>query len=135
MALFLELIIKHWQIVVMGFLLAILAGSGVYIQSLKTGNSKLISDKILLANQLADSQANIKQLMNNIDAQNAAVDKLKSDADARLAAHEIDIKKAKTEAANYKKQAQDLLNRPMPPNTSICTAADQLINEELQNAK
>jgi Tfp pilus assembly protein PilN len=77
-------------------------------------------------------QATIKGLGEKIDEQNAAVDKLKTDTDARLAAAKVAIAAAQAKAKVNKQRATDI-NKATPkfPN-DLCKSADALINEEIK---
>lgn len=129
------LLLKNWQFIVIGLLLAALAASGVYINLIKAQKATLTAEKATVTTMLTESQGNLLQLQNDIKTQNLAIDKLKSEADTRVASHAADIKKAQDVAANYKAQAASLANRPAPQNMNRCDAANSLFTEELKNAK
>lgn len=128
-------LIKYWQFVVIGLLLVALAGSGVYVKILKSDIVALEAEKTSLVTKLEVSNASIAALQKSIDEQNAAVQKFKEAADAREKANRNAIIKAKTESANLKKHADDLMRRVIPQNTTSCDAANLLFNEEIKNAK
>lgn len=113
----------------------IVVAAGIYITILRAQLSTCEAEKKVLVAELAVSQASVKSLQQAINDQNAAVEKLKADADAREKAGLVEIAKAQATAAGFKKQAADILKRVAPQNISKCDAANQLINEELQNAK
>jgi len=81
------------------------------------------------------SQASVKGLQQAITDQNTAIDKLKSDADTRVAAHQAEIAKAKNTAELYRKQAQYLMTTQAPQDKPKCDSANNLINQEIKNAK
>jgi len=132
---FIGLILQNWQLVVIGVLLAALAGSGVYIKVIKSEVATVQAKADTLKGELEVSQASVKGLQQAIVDQNTAIDKMKADADARTAAHQAEIAKAKTTADLYHKQAQYLMGLQAPQNQSKCDAANDIINKELQNAK
>lgn len=74
----------------------------------------------------------IKTQTDLINEQNAAVDKLKTDTDERLAAAKIAIAAAQAKAKVNKQRAVNI-NKAVPkfPN-DLCRSADALINEELK---
>jgi hypothetical protein len=128
-------LLKNWQLVVIGLLLAALAGSGVYVKLLKSDIAALEAEKSSLVVKLEVSNSSIAALQKSIDEQNLAVQKFKEAADAREKANRDEIVKAKVESANQKKRAEDLMTRVIPQNTTACDAANQLFNEEIKNAK
>lgn len=131
---FLTFLLNNKNLVIGLILVAILAGGFGYIQILKSEKAALVAEKATITTQLTESQANLKQLQNDIQTQNTAIDKLKSDADARVAAHAVEVKKAQDIANTYKQQAADLLKRQAEANVPKCDAANSLINEVLKNA-
>jgi hypothetical protein len=132
---FIGLLLKNWQLVVIGLLLVTLAGSGVYVKILKSDIVALEAEKASLVTKLEVSNASIAALQKSINEQNAAVQAFKEAADAREKASRNEIIKAKTESANLKKYADDLMSRVIPQNVTACDAANLLINEELKGGK
>jgi hypothetical protein len=132
---FVGLLLKNWQLVVIGLLLAALAGSSIYVKMLKNDIVALEAEKASLVVKLEVSNASIAALQKSIDEQNAAVQKFKEAADEREKANRKEIVKAKVESANQKKRADDLMGRVIPKDTTACDAANQLFNEEIKNAK
>lgn len=131
---FLSFLLNNKMLIVVLALLAVMAGEGVYITTLKAEKSTLVAEKATLTTQLSESQANLKQLQNDIQAQNGAINVLKSAGDARVAKHAAEVKQAQDTAASYKKKADDLLNSKAPANMTKCDAANVLINGEIKNA-
>ena len=129
------LLLRNWQLVVIGLLLAALAGSGVYVKVLKSNIVALEAEKASLIVKLEVSNASIAALQKSINEQNAAVEKFKADADAREKASRSEIAKAKVESATQKQRAEDILKRVIPANTTAADAANQLFNEEIKGAK
>jgi hypothetical protein len=130
----LTLLLKNWQLVVIGLLLAVLAGTGVYITLLKSQKDTLRAEKATLTTLLTESQANLVQLKNDIQAQNNAINALKLEADARLIKNAADVKTAQNTANSYKQKADDLLKQKAPVDVPTCTSANDLINREINNA-
>ncbi len=128
------LFLKNWQLIVIGLLLAALAGSGVYITILKSKAQTLVAEKATLTTMLTESQANVKQLQNDVQAQNTAINALKLEADARLIKNAADVKTAQNTANSYKQKADDLLKQKAPVDVPTCTSANDLINREINNA-
>ena len=132
---FVEMLLKNWQLIVIGLLLVALAGSGIYVKMLKSDIVALEAEKASLVVKLEVSNASIVALRKSIDEQNIAVQKFKEAADEREKINRKEIVKAKVESANQKKRADDLMGRVIPQNTNACDAANQLFNEEIKNAK
>jgi hypothetical protein len=128
-------LLKNKNLVLVGILAAAILGAGIYIKILKSDLSAAIAEKNVVVAELQVSQASVKGLQQAILDQNAAIDKMKAEIDARLAAHQIEINKARAIAISYKKQAQELMDSKVPPTESNCEASNNLINKELQNAE
>ena len=132
---FIGLLLKNWQLIVIGLLLVALAGSGIYVKMLKSDIVALEAEKASLVVKLEVSNASIAALQKSIDEQNAEVQKFKDAADVREKANRGEIAKAKVESAKQKKRADDIMGRVIPPDTTTCDAANQLLNEYIKNAK
>ena len=113
----------------------IVVAAGIYIAFLKSDISTLEAEKKVLVAELEVSQASVKSLQQAITDQNAAIDKMKTDADAREKAGAIEIAKAKAAAEGFRKQAGTLMARTAPQGVAKCDAANSLFNEEIKNAK
>jgi len=136
------ILLKNRSLVGLGVLLLALAGTGIYIKVLKgevstltAEKNTLIAEKNTLKMELVLSQDSVKKLQLAVDEQNTAIKKLKDDADARLVAHQVEIKKAKDKAASYKKLADELMNLVPAPGKPICDEANALINKEINSEK
>ena len=112
-----------------------IAALGAYIFVLRSNLQTCEAEKKTLEAELAVSQASVKGLQLAITEQNSAIDKLKTDSDVREKAGAVEIAKAKVKADGFKKQADTLLKRVIPQGVAKCDAANQLINEEIKNAK
>lgn len=131
---FLSFLLNNKMLILVLTLLAVMAGEGAYISVLKSQSQTLIAEKATLTTQLTESQANLTQLQNDIEAQNTAINTLKTEADARVAKHADEVKKAEDTAKSWKQKADDLLHQPAPANVPKCDAANDLINQEIKNA-
>lgn len=131
----LAVLLKNKNLVVIGILLALFAGGGIYIKMLKGNIATLTAEKAALVIELQVSNASIKSLQKAIDDQNTAINKMKDDADKRQAAHQTEINKAKATADTYRKQAQDLMDAKAQADKPKCDSANDLINQEIKNAK
>lgn len=128
-------LLANKNLVVIGILLALFAGGSIYIKVLKGNIATLTAEKAALVIELQVSNASIKSLQQAINDQNTAIDKMKTDADKRQVAHQVEINKAKATSDTYKKQAQDLMDAKAQANKPKCDSANDLINLEIKNAK
>ena len=132
---FLSFILNNKMLILIIALLAAIVGEYAYIAVLKTEQQTLVAEKATITTMLTESQANLKQLQNDIQAQNSAIDTLKKEADARVAKHAAEVKIAQATAKTYKDRADELLKQQAPQNVPKCDAANDLINQEIKNAR
>jgi hypothetical protein len=128
---FVSLLMGNKNLIIGIVLLALLAGLGIYIKILKSEVATAKAEVSVLTSQLEVSQASVKGLQASIVNQNTAIAKLKEDADARVALHQVEIAAATKTANSFRLQAQNLMNRKPPPPVNVCAATDALINEEI----
>ena len=102
----------------------------LYIKALHAENAKLEAQNSTLNANLKASNDSIATLQTTITTQNTAVDKLKTDADARVQSHAVEIAAATAKADTYRQQALDIL-RLKPSNPDQCKAANDLVNNEI----
>ena len=132
---FFTALLNNKLLIIIALLFTAIVSESIYIKILKSDIVTIQSHADILKGELNVSQASIKNLQQAITNQNIAVDKLKSDADARVLNHQAELAQAVIISNNYKKQAVDLLKRISPQNMNKCDAANQLIIQEMQNAK
>lgn len=125
------IILKNWQYFVMMALALALAGMYAYSSALSSKINVLEAEKKTLKMELAVAQASVKTLRLAIDEQNASIEKLKAENQIRQSEYVKEITKARAKSASLKKQAEDILIKIQPANTSSCDAANLLINEEI----
>lgn len=132
---FVELLLQHKEfLVIIVLLIGILLGF-LYIKALHAENAKLETENSTLSANLKASNDSITTLQLSITTQNTAIDKLKTDADARVQSHAVEIATATAKADTYRNQALDIL-RLKPSNPDQCKAANDLVNNEiLKNGK
>ena len=128
---FVSLLMGNKNLIIGVVLLALLAGLGIYIKILKSEVATAKAEVSVLTGQLEVSQASVKGLQASIVNQNTAIAKLKEDADARVASHQVEIAAATKTANSFRLQAQNLMNRKPLPTVNVCAATDALINEEI----
>ncbi len=128
-------ILGNKQLVEFLIVAAVLLGAFTYIKILKSELATAVAEKAVLTTDLGISQNAVKRLQDAINDQNTAITKLKIDADLREASHAADIAKAKASSVNYGKQADAIMKLKAPNGKPVCVAADDLINQELKNAK
>ena len=131
----LTILLNNKNLVIIGVLIAAMLSGFIYVKMLKSNLTTAIAEKNTLVAELQVSQESVKSLQTAITDQNTAVEKMKTDADARAKSAQAEIDKAHTISAAYKKHADDLMNVKPLPGTSSCQSAEALINQEIQNAK
>jgi len=131
----LSFVMGNKNLIMLAILAATFLGGLVYIKVLKSELATAIAEKNVVIAELQVSQASVKSLMNSLDEQNKAIEKLKTAADARVAAHAVALAKAKETSMLYSKQAQYLMSLQPPVDRPRCDAANDLFNLEIQNAK
>lgn len=131
----LAFLLQNKSLVVIVLLLIALAGSGVYAKVLKSDVEKCEAEKRELSAKLDISQASVKSLQESLNEQNAAVEKLNTDAAKRQLANAEVIAQAKSVANVYKKRADDLMKATPLAGLSKCDSASQLIDREIQVGK
>jgi preprotein translocase subunit SecF len=129
------ILLKNKDLFLTGGLIVVVALAYAYIGSLKSRLATSIAEETVATTKFEVSQASVKTLQQAIEEENIAVNKMKTDNEARLAAHQVEIDKAKATANFYKKQSQNIMEATVPVGENSCTAANSLINKELQNAK
>lgn len=132
---FISILLGNKNLVIGLLLLASLGGMYFYTKILKAETVAAKAEATAYKNDLQVSEESNKVLKASIDSQNAAVDALKADADKRQAANKVELDKAKKTSDFNKIKAQDIMNRPLGEGVNACSAADVLINSEIQNAK
>lgn len=131
---FAAFLFKNKNLIILGLVVMALLGQLTYIAMLKAEKLTLEAEKTTLTLLLDASQSNLLQLTKDIQAQNAAIEQLKTDGDARLAKNAAEVKQAQAIAKTYKQKADALLNADTPQGVSACDAANELINQEIKNA-
>jgi chromosome segregation ATPase len=126
-----QFLLSHKAFVACILLCLIIAGGCLYIKILKEEVTTAKAEKAVVVSDLAISQASVATLQTSIQDQNAAIAKLKTDADARVAAHQVEIAAATKKAESYKQQAADLMKRIANPAQSRCDAVNDLINSQI----
>ena len=127
---FLTLLLEHKEFIVIVVLLIAGFLGLEYVKGLHSEVTELRTKNGVLEANLETSNKSIKDLQSAIATQNAAVDKMKADADARQQAHAVEIASANSKADTYRKQALDILMiKPQDPDK--CKAANDLVNGEI----
>lgn len=132
---FLTQLLTHWKLALSGVLLATVVASGIYVKILKAKLEIRDSEIAALTLKLETSETKIKMLSDRINFQNEAIENLAKEAKERLKRHGVELNRANTNANNYKKQAEELMNRKPDATVPICKSADNLINEELKRVR
>lgn len=110
-------------------------GSYLYIKHIKETNRALVAEKKELNTRLVVSTQSITDLRASIEQQNSAIAKLKKESDERQALAARELETAKKQRARAENRARQLMNKKVPPGKDVCTAANDLINEEIKRAR
>lgn len=124
-------ILSHKAFILCILLSLVIAGGCLYIKILKEEVTTAKAEKAVVVSDLAISQASVATLQTSIQQQNTAIAKLKTDADARVASHQVEIAAATKKAETYKQQAAELMKRIANPKESRCDAVNDLINSQI----
>lgn len=112
--------------------LAFFTGSTMYYKHKSTNLEQRIEGmKVFVLEQ----EQSIKQLEEVIKNQNANVAALEDEAKRLTIKYKADIEAAKKNTAAETKRAYQILAVTKPANVDSCTAAQQLIAQEIKNAK
>lgn len=84
------------------------------------------------APRLELAQSQVKQLGEKIDEQNKAIERLRTEAEAREKAAAAAVAAALKEARKFEADAQRILSRQKPASLSECKAVEALFREELR---
>jgi septal ring factor EnvC (AmiA/AmiB activator) len=126
----LQITIIKWAVVALS-----LIGCFGYVAYLKKEVAKLEAEKVTINTKLSVSESSNKSLSDAIKEQNAAITKLKTDADERDKKTQLLLAKAQKSSDIHNRLSADLLKRKPPANVPICKSADDLINEAIRNEK
>lgn len=129
---FVSLLLKNWKYVIIVGLLISLVGSGIYVKILKAQITNCEQEKKNVQDALSISQSSVKSLQLSINEQNAAIEKLKKDADERLKNNAAALAKAKQDANNQKIKADKLLQTQRNTAITACEDANNLFNSVLK---
>jgi uncharacterized protein HemX len=108
-----------------GILVVALIGGYLYVSHLQTSNAEQAQRIIIL-------QAQVKGLGDQLVQQNAAVEKLKTEGEARLAQAQKDLEAAKAEAAKHTGKAT-VIYRTLPSVPGKSCEADRQSALDLMN--
>jgi len=126
----LEFILTHKEFMIILILFgALFLGFG-YIKILHAEYAKVKADNAALTTELTVSNNSIKTLQASILDQNSAIDKLKAASDAKLQENQKQLSIANTKAETYHQAALDLM-KAKPDSSNKCTAANDLLNQEI----
>ncbi len=131
---FIELLLQHKEFFVILLLLAGIFAEFTYIKVLQLDieKEKAASTTLQIRYDTANSRAEL--LQSQLQNQNAKIDNLQKEQEARVKAHAAELANANRRAANYKAEADALLKKK-PTSSNLCISANDLINEEIDNGK
>lgn len=115
-------LLKYWKYILLA---VIIAGIAIYHHTL---TSTIASQKL----EIVQLKEQIVVLADAIEVQNAAVEKLKTDSDSRIAAGQAAQKQAEVRSAANKKRAAELSAALAKYPADLCRSANELIDGELK---
>lgn len=133
--LYLNLLLRFWREAAIGVLVLALGLLYYRVELLNAQKETLVTQKETLSTKLDECTAGTKKLVEAIDAQNVAIDKLRIDADNSTKRWKTEINRANATASGFKQMANGLLNQPPDPRLNTCENADALINREIQRVQ
>lgn len=93
----------------------------------------LVSDKEKIAQQYADAKRSVDSLTQSVKTQNQYVSDLEKNSQQRIRRYREDMIKVQEEAAVKGQRSLSIMSRTIDKTDNACLAADQLINEEIDN--
>lgn len=127
--------VSKWPVTTLFWLVfaAVLVASGYHF-GYRSANNYAISKIAALADANGKLQFQSAQLQTDIATQNAAVEHIKADADARSKAAQAALAQAKLDTAKINRVVTKILSMPVPAGVSPCVAAssvfDSVITQE-----
>lgn len=129
------LLLRNWQLIVIGLLVSVLMFGYVYVRFLRAENTTLQAEKAAVETELATAKQQIEVCNSKVDAQNRAIDEFKRESDERAKRMGSEIAKLRRESENSRRQADDIMNMKPQAGVSACENAVRIINQELKNLK
>ena len=121
------MILLYWREILALILIVALGACGLLLKYEYAANSTLKVANLTLSNSLTASNNSIETLKAAILQQNAAIDKLKNDADLQVLASEAAIANAKVVSKGFQDRSKVVLNSK----GTTCEDASKLIDQEL----
>lgn len=128
-------LLKYWKVGALVALLLVISGLYAYNAKLHSDLADANAQLTVIKKDFQVSQANLKHVSDALEAQNAAIDRLKRDAEERAARNAKEIAKAQAIANGFKEMANGLLRQPPDPTLSLCDNANVQINKEIQRVR
>ena len=126
------LLLRNWQLAVIGVLVTVILFGFVYVRLLRAENATLVAEREAVEQQLATAKEQITACTGKIESQNRAIEEWKRESDERA-------RRLTGEIARLRKQsrqaATDIINTRPQAGVSACENAVRIINQELKNAK
>lgn len=129
------LLLRNWQLMIIGLLAAIILFCTVYIRYLRAETISLQAEKKAVELQLETANAQIAQCNGKIDSQNRAIDEWKKESDERARRINSELSKLKKQTQLGQQAALDIINNKPQTSMSSCENAIRIINQELKNSK
>lgn len=129
------LLLRNWQLIVIGLLITTLLFGLVYVRFLRAENTTLQAEKAAVETELATAKQQIEACNGKIESQNRAIDEFKRESDERVKRMTGEIARLRKQSEAGRQAATDIINTKPQAGVSACENAVRIINQELKNAK
>jgi chromosome segregation ATPase len=120
-----------WKLIGILAVVAAIVSTFVYITVLRLKLDNLTAENKHLMEKVSNCQNDNKSMVNKFEELNREIEKFKSAADNRLKEREAELARAKKEAQILRDRAGGIISKQPTPGANLCTAANDLINEEI----
>lgn len=129
------LLLRNWQLAVIGVLVTVILFGFVYVRLLRAENATLVAEREAVEQQLATAKEQIAACNGKIDSQNRAIEEWKRESDERARRMTGEIARLRKQSEAGRQAATDIINTKPQAGVSACENAVRIINQELKNAK
>jgi capsular polysaccharide biosynthesis protein len=134
-----NILLKNWKTIGGVAVIAAIAMAFVVLwaklETTKSQNQVLVSEKNSLVIQLNVSQESVKTLQSAINEQNDAVEKFRAEFEQREAVSQARLEAAERRAKQSTTRATEIIKFVPDPNLTQCENVEALFNQEIQRAK
>lgn len=129
------LLLRNWQLAVIGVLVTILLFGFVYVRFLRAENTTLQAEKEAVEQQLTTAKQQIVTCNGKIEEQNRAIDEWRRESEERTRRMGSEIARLRKQSEAGRQEAGNIMNTKPQAGVSSCENAVQIINQALRNVK